>query len=139
MTGKFWLLSQIQCLPSEQIDSRFNKRLSFLITEFSRFSKINYNSNRNLLKCSNMSFLLVRQLLQWPQTQTQEIENKQESDSLRKQLKHHGMNNKQELSCLNTLNFYGSLRLQLSLSRSSIEVKEPRYFVFNWTMNVKLD
>ena len=47
--------------------------------------------------------------------------------------------NKQELSCLNTLNFYGSLRQQLCLSRSNIEVNKLRYFVFNWIMNVKLD
>ena len=49
-------LSQIKCLPSEQIDSRFNKRLSILITRFSRFSKINYNSNRNLLRWANSTF-----------------------------------------------------------------------------------
>ena len=123
-------LSQIKCLPSEQIDSRFNKRLSILITRFSRFSKINYNSNRNLLRCTNMTFCAAKYITtDWNNTRMLSENGKNITE----------WTNKQELPCLNTLNFYGSLRLQLCLSRSNIEVNKLRYFVFNWTMNVTPD
>ena len=49
------------------------------------------------------------------------------------------MNKQTRMACSNTLNFYGSLGLQLCLSRSNIEVNKLRYFVFNWTMNVTRD
>lgn len=122
-------LSQIKCLPLEQIDSRFNKRLSILITRFSRFSKINYNSNRNLLRCTNRTFCSPNTSPLWNNTGMLSERNKNIME----------WTNKQELSCLNTLNFYGSLEPQLCLSRSNIEVNKLRYFVFNWTMNVTPD
>ena len=119
-----------KCLPSEQIDSRFNKRLSILITRFSRFSKINYNSNRNLLRCTNMTFCAAKYITtDWNNTRMLSENGKNITE----------WTNKQELPCLNTLNFYGSLRLQLCLSRSNIRVNKRRYFVFNWTVNVRLD